>query len=142
MRRSACGRPTGGRAAICIHLGSTASQEHQERLATQYCVQHHIEPTTLVYHPADALKLVKDGLVDTVVCAFVPAERAGLADEVTAAGGRLMEARERPRARLEVGNLFARLFDKGLSVAEIAELTEEQTGEIRAELLKRGRRDK
>lgn len=133
---------TGSRAAICIHLTGNATHEQQERLATQYCVEHHIEPTSLVFHPADALKLVKDGLVDVIVCAYLPADRADLAEKVEAAGGRLLEARKRRAVPADLGKIFTRLFDRGVSIAEIAALTDESTGEIRAELLRRGRRDR
>jgi hypothetical protein len=130
------------RAAVCIHLGSTATRDQQERLATEYCERHGIEPTTLVFHPGDALKLIREGLVDTVVVAYLPADRVGLAEEVTAAGGVLREARERRRhAPAELVKVFIRLFDRGMSVAEISALTDETTGEIRAELFKRGRRE-
>lgn len=129
------------RAAICIHLGSTATEDQQERLATEYCVRHGIEPTTLVHHPTDALKLIRDGLVDTIVVAYLPADRAGLAEEVTAAGGELREARaSRQRVPRALTKVLVRLFDKGLSVAEIAAITDETTGEIRAELYRHGRR--
>ncbi len=129
------------RAAICIHLGSTATKEQQERFVAEYCERHHIEPTSLVHHPSDALKLIKDGIVDTVIVAYLPADRAGLAEEVRAAGGELREARERRRAPHDLVKIFVRLFDRGLSVAEIAALTDETTGEIRAELLRKGRRE-
>lgn len=130
------------RAAVFVHLGGSATREQQEALATQYCVRHHLVPTTMVFHPFDALKLVKDGLVDTIVCAYLPSDRASLAAEVEAVGGHLLQARERPRQQLEIGKVFARLFDKGLTVAEIADITDMDTGEIRAELLRRGRRGK
>lgn len=128
------------RAAICIHVGSTATPEQQKKLATEYCDQHGIEPTSLVHRPSDALKLIRDGLVDTIVVAYLPADRAGLAEEVAAAGGELREARERRRVPQDLVKLFVRLFDRGMSVAEIAGITEENTGEIRAQLLRHGRR--
>lgn len=129
------------RAAICIHLGSTATREQQEKLATEYCERHGIDPRTLVFHPSDAIKLIHAGLVDTIVVAYLPTERAGLAEEVQAAGGVLREARHR-RASIpaELVKVFVRLFDRGLSVAEISSLTDSPTGEIRAELFRRGRR--
>jgi hypothetical protein len=126
------------RAAICIHLGSTATREQQEKLATEYCERaRHRADHAGVHIPSDALKLIREGLVDTVVVAYLPADRVGLAEEVAAAGGVLREARERRRVRpAELVKLFVRLFDRGMSVAEIAGLTDETTGEIRAELLK------
>jgi hypothetical protein len=133
--------PSTIRAAICIHLGGSATEEQQERLATAYCDRHGIEPTSLVYHPGDALKLIRAGLVDTIVVAYLPAERVGLAEEVTAAGGELREARQRHRVPRDLVKVFVRLFDRGLTVAEIAALTDETTGEIRAALLDRGRRE-
>jgi hypothetical protein len=41
-----------------------------------------------------------------------------------------------------VVKIFVRMFDRGLTVAEIAALTDETTGEIRAALLERGRRER
>lgn len=131
----------GTKAAICVHLGSTVTREQQENLATAYCASHDIEPTSLVYHPCDALKLIRDGLVDTIVVAYLPADRADLAEAVTAAGGVLREARERRRAPQDIGKIITRMFDRGLTVAEIVDLTGSPSGEIRAELLLRGRRE-
>jgi len=130
------------RAAICIHLASTASTDQQEKLATAYCERHGIEPTSLVHHPADALKLIRAGIVDTIIVAYLPADRADLAEEVSAAGGELREARKQRRSvPAELVKVILRLFDRGLTVAEIAALTDESTGEIRAALLERGRRE-
>ncbi|WP_433078818.1 hypothetical protein ACQP1P_38445 [Dactylosporangium sp. CA-052675] len=131
----------GTTAAICIHLGSTATAEQQEKLAAEYCVQQGIVPTSLVYHPADALRLVRDGLVGTVVVAYLPDDRAGLAEEVTIAGGVLQEARQRRRIPQDLAKVFIRMFDKGMTVAEIAALTDAPSGDIRAELFRRGRRE-
>jgi hypothetical protein len=134
--------PSKVRAAICIHLGSTATEAKQEKLATAYCERHGIEPTSLVHHPADALNLMRDGIVDTIIVAYLPADRVGLAEEVAAAGGELREARaQRHSVPAAVGKVILRLFDGGLTVAEIAALTDESTGEIRATLLERGRRE-
>lgn len=132
---------SGVRAAICIHLGGTATREQQEILATAYCERHGIEPTSLVHHPADALKLIRAGLVDTIVVAYLPADRVGLSEEVTAAGGQLVQARERRSLPAEIIKVILRLFDRGMTVAEISALTDESTGEIRATLLERGRRE-
>lgn len=129
------------KAAICIHLGSTASAAQQEKLATAYCERHGIEPTSLVHHPADALKLIRAGLVDTIVVAYLPSDRVGLAEEVRSAGGEIREARQGHRAPRDLVKIFVRLFDHGMTVAEIAALTDETTGEIRAALLERGRRE-
>lgn len=131
----------GQRAAILIHTSSTATQEQQERLATEYCASHGIEPHTLVFHPTDAFKLLRDGLVDTIVVAYLPADRVDLAEEVTAAGGVLREARQRRRVPQDLGRMFARLFDRGMTVAEIAAIADSPTGEVRAELWRRGRRE-
>lgn len=132
----------GAKAAICIHVGSTATADQQEKLATEYCARSGIEPTTLVYHPADALKLVRDGLVDTIVVAYLPADRAGLAEEVADAGGELREARESRRLPQGLAKVFVRMFDRGMSVAEIAAMTDETTGEVRAALLRHHRRER
>lgn len=130
------------RAAICVHLGSTASAEQQEKLAAEYCERHGIVPTTLVHHPCDALKLIRAGIVETVIVAYLPADRTGLAEEVTAAGGHLREARERKRSvPAELVKVFVRLFDRGLSVTEISAITDESTAEIRAMLLHHRRRE-
>lgn len=131
------------RAAICIHVGSTATAEQQEKLAAEYCERHGIEPTSLVFSPADAIKLIRDQLVDTIIVAYTPADRAGLAEEVLAAGGELREARPGRRGvPVELVKIFVKLFDRGMSIAEIAALTDAPTGEIRAALFRKGRRER
>ena len=128
----------GTRAAIYIHVGALASREQQQRYAQQYCERRGYEPTTLVNRPDDALNLVKDGFVDVIVCAYLPRDRHDLARLVAQAGGQLETARG-SRVEYEVGKVIARLFDHGMTVGEIAEVTDKDTGEIRRELFRRGR---
>jgi hypothetical protein len=126
------------RAAIYVHLQALASREQQERYAQKYCDQHGYTPTTLVFHPDDALRLVKGGFVDVVVCAYLPRDRVDLATLVEKAGGKLESARTSGRIEREYGAVIAKLFDRGMTVAEIADVTDSPTGEIRRELFNRG----
>jgi hypothetical protein len=130
--------PTGSRSAIYVHIGALASREQQQRYAQEYCDNVGYTPTTLVFHPDDALKLVRDGLVDVIVCAYLPYDRQDLADLVEKAGGRLEAARAGSRVEQEVGKLIARLFRRGMTVAEIADVTDRDTQEIRRELHRHG----
>lgn len=128
----------GPRAAIYVHVGALAPREQQQRYAQQYCDKVGYVPTTLVFHPDDALRLIRDDLVDVIVCAYLPYDRQDLAEMVEKAGGRLEAARAGTRIEQEVGKLIARLFQHGMSVAEIAEVTEKDTQEVRRELHRHG----
>lgn len=130
--------PTRTRSAIYVHVGALASREQQQRYAQQYCERVGYTPTSLVFHPDDALQLVRDGLVDVIVCAYLPYDRHDLAELVEKAGGKLEAARAGSRVEQEVGKLIAKLFRRGMTIAEIAEVTERDTVDIREELRRHG----
>lgn len=126
------------RAAIYLHLGATATREQQERVCVEYCIGRHYEIVSVVTDVNAAVALVRVGAVDLVVTAYRPSDRDDVVEVLTRRGVRIEEARP-GRVRREFGKLVERLFDRGLTVAEIADITESPTGEIRVELLKRGR---
>lgn len=128
----------GTRAAIYIHLLALASREQQERYVTRYCELHQLEPSTIVFHPDDALRLVKEGFVDVIVCAYLPRDRLDLADRVRRAGGKLMTARPSSIFKQDFGQMIAKLWRRGMTISEIADVTDSPTGEIRLQLRNRG----
>lgn len=137
------------RAAILIQRASAGS-ERQADICAPYCLEHRIAIQTIVPHWAidQAAQLVRDRLVDVVVVAF---EGRGLTEMIAAvadAGGKVIAIHPKPRelapprrhfgaVRL-VSELIGRLYRKGRTVREIAELVDSDTTDIRSALARLG----
>jgi hypothetical protein len=126
------------RAAIYVHLGAEAPRDKQEAVCMAYCEARGYRIYSEVFHLTDALALIRDGTVALIVTAYQPSDRIDIVAAVEAAGGRIENARP-GRIRREVGRMIEKLFDRGLEVAEIADVTGMTTGEVRVELIRRGK---
>lgn len=126
-------------AAILLYLDG-APRDKQEAACLRHCAARGYQASTLVFHAADALALLRTGQVGVIVAAYTPASGPDVAAEVEAAGGRVEQARRGNRLTREVGDIIDRLLAKKMTVAEVAEVVELDTSEIR--LRQRRRRNK
>lgn len=120
-------------AAILLYSDG-APREKQEDACLRHCAERGYDAPTLVRDATSALRLLRERKADVIVTAYTPSAGPDIAAEVEAAGGRVERVRRGTRLMREVGSLIERLFAKGLSVAEISEVIEMPTGEVRVRL--------
>lgn len=120
-------------AAILIHLDGVARHK-QEAACLDYCANKGYRTSTLVFQASDGLELIRARVVDVIVTAYLPADESSLVADVAEVGGRLERARQSSRFDRAIAALIARLDQRGMTVAEISEVIEAPTGDIREEL--------
>jgi hypothetical protein len=134
----------GSRAAIFVQRGFPA--DRQTTMCLRYALEQHYTLLAVVpsWAPEDACKLVRDGTVDVVVCAFDSRAVTQLAADLPPAG-RVEVVHPAPHVVVaahhrvgSVADLVARWRRRGRSVRQIAEDLDEPTGEVRDLLRKLG----
>lgn len=136
----------GIRSAIYLQRG--VPDDKQWQVCLDYLVEEHWTLLYLIpwHAPQDAVALIREGFIDTVICAMGSKGAHTLANDV-GRDGRVMYVHPRPtiiepfrRKARSVDDLIVRWGAEGRDVAQIAKLTGEDTRDIRALLRRAGNR--
>lgn len=137
------------RAAILLQRGSVPA-DRQADICGPYCLEERLKIASIVpaYAPEQAARLVRDGLVDTIVVAFEGRGLAELVVEIADAGGQTIAVHPQPRvlnppSRIGaparwITQLVRRCHKTGMEARQIAALLDEDTTDITSVLLRLG----